>query len=228
MHALTHVTARARGLLLIVLASHGITSAAPPDTKPPQILLQTKVVEVPTNGPALPAPLAATDKEPGLRGTLADRDYQLFIRELAQRRGVDLASAPNVTVKDGQHAKVEIMRAIPYKDEEGKPASKNCGFSLSVLAKAKGGDQLDLDLSPQFVELDGVSKLKAPVTATMTSGQTVILEIHSKTDGQLVMEENAAGEIIKSETQLTTRRRFVFITGYLIDSKTGKVRIPKP
>lgn len=205
----------------------GISAAAEPEPKAPQILIQTKVVEVLLDGAPLPAALAASDKEAGLRAMLTDPEYQTMIRGLSQRRGVDLVSAASVTVKDGQKASVEMLQAVPCKDEEGKPSSRNCGVTVAVLPKLRGADPFELELSPQLVDLAEVSKLKAAVTATMASGHTAVLELNSKTDSQLSLEENAAGEIIHTETRIFTRRRFVFVTAYLIDPVSGKPILPQ-
>ncbi|HEY2802066.1 MAG TPA: Amuc_1098 family type IV pilus outer membrane protein [Chthoniobacterales bacterium] len=50
----------------------------------------------------------------GLSGVFTDPQFQLVIRALNQKKGVDLLSAPRITTKSGQRAKIEIVREFRY------------------------------------------------------------------------------------------------------------------
>ena len=50
----------------------------------------------------------------GLAGVFTDPTFQLVIRALNQKKGVDLLSAPRVTTKSGQRAVIEIVREFRY------------------------------------------------------------------------------------------------------------------
>jgi general secretion pathway protein D len=50
----------------------------------------------------------------GLSGALTDPQFQVVIRALNQKKGVDLLSAPRVTTKSGQRAVIEIVREFRY------------------------------------------------------------------------------------------------------------------
>ena len=50
----------------------------------------------------------------GLSGVFTDPQFQLVIRALNQKKGVDLLSAPRVTTKSGQRAVIEIVREFRY------------------------------------------------------------------------------------------------------------------
>lgn len=50
----------------------------------------------------------------GLSGVFTDPQFQLVIRALNQKKGVDLLSAPRVTTKSGQRAVIEVVREFRY------------------------------------------------------------------------------------------------------------------
>lgn len=50
----------------------------------------------------------------GLSGIFNNAQFQVLIRALDQKKGVDLLSAPKVTTKSGQSAKIEIVRNLIY------------------------------------------------------------------------------------------------------------------
>ena len=50
----------------------------------------------------------------GLAGVFTDPQFQVVIRALNQKKGVDLLSAPKVTTKSGQRAIIEIIREFRY------------------------------------------------------------------------------------------------------------------
>ena len=46
----------------------------------------------------------------GLAGLMTNPQFQVVIRALSQKKGVDLLSAPRVTTKSGQRAVIEVVR----------------------------------------------------------------------------------------------------------------------
>jgi len=192
----------ALSLSIVLLTFVGSTKAEPPDAAAPQLLIQAKFVEITEQAPGLslgaplPAPLDMAREVPGLLGTFTDPQFQVLIRELSQRKGVDLLAAPGMTTRIGQEARIEITRELVYKDEAGMRAIKNVGLTLAVHPKKTADDQFDLVLSPQIVECDGFvnhkngweepifKERKATAGVVMTSGQTLVLELEPKTDKQ--------------------------------------------
>ncbi len=67
-------------------------------------------------GASLLAPAIA-----GIAGIMTDPSFQLVIRALNQKKGVDLLSAPKVTTKSGQKAIIEIIREFRYPTEFDPP-----------------------------------------------------------------------------------------------------------
>ena len=56
-----------------------------------------------------------------LAGAGTDPTFQLVMRGLDQRKGIDLLSAPRVTTKSGQRAVIEIIREFRYPTEFSQP-----------------------------------------------------------------------------------------------------------
>lgn len=57
----------------------------------------------------------------GLSGVFTDPQFQLVIRALDQKKGVDLLSSPRVTTKSGSRAVIEIVREFRYPTEFDPP-----------------------------------------------------------------------------------------------------------
>lgn len=67
-----------------------------------------------------------------LSGVFTDPQFQLVIRALNQKKGVDLLSAPRVTAKPGQRAVIEIIREFRYPTEFDPPQiPQNVGSTTS-------------------------------------------------------------------------------------------------
>lgn len=60
------------------------------------------------------APAAAAPGVFSVAGVFTDPQFQVVIRALNQKKGVDLLSAPRVTTKSGQKATIEIVREFLY------------------------------------------------------------------------------------------------------------------
>ncbi len=87
----------------------------------------------------------------GLSGVFTDPQFQVVIRALNQKKGVDLLSAPRVTTKSGQRALIEIVREFRYPTQ----------FDPPKLPTGSGARVLDIGSS-----LTGASTGAFPVTPT--------------------------------------------------------------
>lgn len=66
----------------------------------------------------------ASSMAPGafaISGVFTDPQFQLVVRALSQKKGVDLMSAPSVTTRSGQRATVEVIREFIYPTEFDPP-----------------------------------------------------------------------------------------------------------
>ncbi|WP_009960176.1 Amuc_1098 family type IV pilus outer membrane protein [Verrucomicrobium spinosum] len=68
-----------------------------------------------------------------LAGVFTDPQFQVTIRALSQKKGVDLMSAPSVTTRSGQRATVEVIREFIYPTEFDPPQiPQNFGATSST------------------------------------------------------------------------------------------------
>jgi len=130
----------------------------------------------------------------GLAGVFTNPQFQVVIRALNQKKGIDLLSAPRVTTKSGQRAIVEVIREFRYPRTYSAPQvpsigssttttnavvpvvvtpttpqdweTRNTGVTLEV-EPVVGGDAttIDLNLVPQVVEFEGFINYGSPINA---------------------------------------------------------------
>src|SRR5436309_12658491 len=130
----------------------------------------------------------------GLAGVFTNPQFQVVIRALNQKKGIDLLSAPKVTTKSGQRAIIEVVRELRYpriytqhqvpqvrttttSGSQAVPVvvtpttpqdweTRNTGVTLEV-EPVVGGDAMtiDLNLVPQVVEFEGFINYGSPINA---------------------------------------------------------------
>ncbi|MDC0276709.1 type II and III secretion system protein, partial [Verrucomicrobiales bacterium] len=61
----------------------------------------------------------------GIAGVFTDPQFQVMIRALRQKKGVDLMTAPSVMARSGQRAKIEVIREFIYPTEYDPPEIPN-------------------------------------------------------------------------------------------------------
>ena len=91
-----------------------------------------------------------------LAGPFTDPQFQVVVRALNQKKGVDLLSAPRVTTKSGQRAVIEVIREFKYPTEFDPPQiPQNVGgnFSTSGIISpltglSSGGNQGSFPVTP--------------------------------------------------------------------------------
>ncbi|MFV1993831.1 MAG: Amuc_1098 family type IV pilus outer membrane protein [Verrucomicrobiales bacterium] len=141
-----------------------------------------------------PAAAGLSSLAPGvlsLAGVFTDPEFQLVIRAINQKKGVDLLSAPNVTARSGQRAKIEVVREFIYPTEYDPPEiptnvgggsgdgvttipvtpanptafeTRNTGVTLEVdPVIGADGFTIDLNLVPEVVEFDGFINYGTPI-----------------------------------------------------------------
>jgi general secretion pathway protein D len=129
----------------------------------------------------------------GLAGVFTDPQFQVVIRALNEKKGVDLLSAPRVTTKSGQRAVIEIVREFRYPTQFTPPQvpsvsssvvggtnppvvvtpttptqfeTRNTGVTLEVEpVVGPDGVTIDLNLVPQVVEFEGFINYGSPINA---------------------------------------------------------------
>jgi general secretion pathway protein D len=121
-----------------------------------------------------------------LAGIFTNPQFQVVLRAVNQQKGVDLVSAPKVTVTSGRQATINIIRNFPYPKEYSpptvpqtqggggiNPASpatpssfevRKVGVNLVVKPDVQpDGYAIDLELLPQITEFQGFVNYGSPI-----------------------------------------------------------------
>jgi type II secretory pathway component GspD/PulD (secretin)/tetratricopeptide (TPR) repeat protein len=72
----------------------------------------------------------------GLAGVFTNPQFQVVIRALNQKKGIDLLSAPSVTTKSGQRAIIEVIRELRYPRTYTAPQVPSIASSTSTIIGA--------------------------------------------------------------------------------------------
>ncbi len=120
-----------------------------------------------------------------LAGVFTNPQFQVVLRALNQKKGIDVLSAPKVTTKSGSEATIEIIREFIYPDIYSPPQipqttgsgtqpitpatpesfkTKNTGITLTV-NPVVGPDNytIDLELRPIVTEFEGFINYGSPI-----------------------------------------------------------------
>jgi general secretion pathway protein D len=84
----------------------------------------------------------------GLSGIFTDPQFQVVIRALNQKKGVDLMSAPKVTTKSGKKAVIKVVRNFPYPTEFSPPEPPAASTATSTGTTLKSGFYADSLVTP--------------------------------------------------------------------------------
>lgn len=69
----------------------------------------------------------------GITGLFSDGQVQVIMRGLAQKKGTDLMTAPSITAKSGQKAKIEVIREFIYPTEYEPPELPEGGSGVGII-----------------------------------------------------------------------------------------------
>ena len=162
----------------------------------------------------------------GLAGIFSNPQFQLIIRALNQKKGVDLMSAPKVTTKSGSKAVIRVIREFPYPTQFTPPVPGNTGGNggtsgVNVMGVATpatpssfeirnlgvtlevepqlGSDNytIDLDLAPEVVEFEGFINYGSPIISPRYS-------VLTGTWADTVITENIINQPIFSTRKVRT------------------------
>ena len=120
-----------------------------------------------------------------LAGVFTNPQFQVVLRAINQQKGVDLVSAPKVTVTSGRKATINITQKFPYPRDYSPPTipqsqsgggapatpatptsfeTRNCGVQLEVEPTVgPDGYTIELSLSPQITEFQGFVNYGTPI-----------------------------------------------------------------
>lgn len=132
-------------------------------------------------------------------GVFTNPQFQVVLRALNQKKGIDLVSAPKVTTKSGNRASIEIIRDFRYPTEFEPPQvsvnagtqfspvvpntpagweTKHTGITLEV-EPTVGPDNytIEMILYPRVIEFDGFINYGNPINATVAASVPEVSDI---------------------------------------------------
>jgi general secretion pathway protein D len=137
----------------------------------------------------LGAPFGPAAGALSVAGIFTDPEFQVVLRAINQKKGVDMISSPTVTTKSGTQAKVEIVREFRYPTEFAAPEPqgsaggqftpsvpaapsgwtiKPTGITLEVLPTLESDNYtIQLELEPRVIEFDGFINYGSPINSTV-------------------------------------------------------------
>lgn len=145
-----------------------------PELKVGQIYVAAKVIE-------LDRPLEYTFGLSETPHLLTDPQFQVFIRALSQLKGVDLLSAPSMTLRSGEPGKIEITREFVYPARYTPPAlvpksgfpvspatpsefkTRQLGVELGIGARLLSDGLIELNLSSALTEFRQFMSFGSPI-----------------------------------------------------------------
>ena len=122
----------------------------------------------------------------GLAGVFTNPQFQLVIRALNQKKGVDLMSAPKVTTKSGVKATIKIVREFPYPTDftpatvpqsAGNQGQNGQNGQQGPIPAPSPGEELILQQNPLIVTTSAAVTPTTPTTfANRDIGVTLEVE----------------------------------------------------
>lgn len=194
---------------VVAFALSGLTACRTSVPSRTQVQISSKVFEITTEGGSTLLSDAGLSSGGGtglqLIGIHDDKAIAELLRKLSDKKGVDLLSAPSVTTRDKQTAKVEIVREFIYPTEfdppklpdfkEGRPIQlapgqsiavtpttptafemKPVGVQMEFTPEIAGDGTIDLQISPEITEFEGFRDYGSPIKVTTAGADGRIQE----------------------------------------------------
>ncbi len=166
-----------------------------------------------------------------LAGVFTDPQFQMVMRGLSQKKGVDLMSAPSVTTKGGTRATMEVTREFIYPTEFDPPQLPQGGGGATLLGGGTtqiatpttptafemrptgvrleaeptvgpDGNTIEMNLSPEVVEFDGFINYGSPILSPSSSAFQQITQTII-TSATTAVQTTAFVPIVQAERVIT-------------------------
>jgi general secretion pathway protein D len=191
-----------------------------------------------------------------LAGIFTNPQFQVVLRAINQQKGIDLVSAPKVTVTSGRNAVINIARRFPYPKVYSPPQipqstgigtinpvspatptsfeTRDVGVQLEVTPTVgPDGYTIELSLSPQVVEFEGFVNYGTPINTISPTfidlGGGLRTQLGSQ---QVLLTENVIDQPVFSvrqvDTQVTLYDGQTVVLGGLLREDVQKVQDKTP
>ena len=191
-----------------------------------------------------------------LAGIFTNPQFQVVLRAINQQKGIDLVSAPKVTVTSGHAATINISRKFPYPKTYSPPQipatqaagtvnpvtpatptdfeTRKVGVQLEVTPTYDmAQNTIDLRLSPQIIEFEGFVNYGTPINTI--APVTVVLPVVGTTvigTRTVLLTENVIDQPVFSlrqvDTQVTIYDGQTVVLGGLMREDVQKVQDKTP
>jgi general secretion pathway protein D len=189
-----------------------------------------------------------------LAGVFTNPQFQVVLRAINQQKGVDLVSAPKVTVTSGRKATINITQKFPYPRDYSPPTvvaattpgqiqpanpatptsfeTRNCGVQLEVEPTVgPDGYTIELSLSPQITEFQGFVNYGSPINSIATV-YDAIFQNRSIGTQRVFLTANTINQPVFSvrqvDTQVTVYDGQTVVLGGLMREDVQKVQDKTP
>lgn len=191
-----------------------------------QVLITTKLIEITRPTGSSDIPTKRYERK------LSDPQLQAYIRDLSQKKGADLLTAPSVVTRDGQSAAVELIREFVYPvapGEDAKNEIENVGVTSHFDAKLVAGSNISIKTFTRVCEFEGYSEVQPgfdlPVfkrrdieaSARLKNGETIVVGGILDDKSQEIEETGPLGIIKKSSTHQLSRELIIAVTVRLVN-----------
>ena len=187
-----------------------------------------------------------------LAGIFTNPQFQVVLRAVNQQKGVDLVSAPKVTVTSGRKATINITRKFPYPRDYSPPQipqtqgggiqpatpatptsfeTRNVGVQLEVEPTVgPDGYTIELSLSPQITEFQGFVNYGTPIQTvapitTVLGSQVLGTKAITLTDNKI---QQPVFSVRQVDTQVTVYDGQTVVLGGLLREDVQKVQDKTP
>lgn len=187
-----------------------------------------------------------------LSGIFTNPQFQVVLRAINQQKGVDLVSAPKVTVTSGKKATINIIQKFPYPKDYSPPTvvaattpgqiqpanpatptsfeTRNCGVLLEVEPTVgPDGYTIELILSPQITEFEGFVNYGSPISSLAQVYTVGLTPIGTQ---KVFLTANTINQPVFSvrqvDTQVTVYDGMTVVLGGLMREDVQKVQDKTP
>jgi general secretion pathway protein D len=160
----------------------------------------------------------------GLAGTMTNPQFQVVIRALNQKKGVDLLSAPRLTTKSGQRAVIEVVREFRYPTQFQPPQIPQ---SVGSFNNGSGGGGTGSLISFGGSGNTPITPTTPTAFETRNTGVTLEVEPVVGPDG-ITIDLNLVPQVVEFEGFINYGSPILAPSSSFLNSVTGGVIVSPP
>ena len=182
----------------------GKADAAPSDQ---QVHIQVKFIEITRSVDDPEIPEKRYEKQ------LTDTQFQAYIRELSEKKGVDLMTAPSLVARGGQNATIQVIKEMIYPVGPGKDAeleTENVGVTSYLKTCLDEEGKILVQSFSRISELEGFFKVTPEFDLPVFRRRDVETSTHLANGNTIVVggivDESTSEDVKKGRLGLIEKR----------------------